>query len=60
LRRHAGALVEAGAVGPAARAREGLLFALLAARHVAGIPSTHPGATKARAGGVLGVYAPPA
>ncbi len=58
LLRHAGPLVEAGEVGPAARAREGLLFALLAARHVAGIPSTHPGATKARAGGVLGLYAP--
>ncbi|MEY2745705.1 MAG: anhydro-N-acetylmuramic acid kinase [Planctomycetota bacterium] len=59
LRRHVGPLVDAGEVGPAARAREGLLFALLAARHVAGIPSTHPGATKASAGGVLGVYAPP-
>jgi 1,6-anhydro-N-acetylmuramate kinase len=34
------------------------LFALLAARHVAGLPSTHPGATGARRGGVLGLYAP--
>jgi anhydro-N-acetylmuramic acid kinase len=59
LRRQVGPLVDAGDVGPAARAREGLLFALLAARHVAGIPSTHPGATKASAGGVLGLYAPP-
>jgi anhydro-N-acetylmuramic acid kinase len=59
LRRHLGPLVDAGEVGGPARAREGLLFALLAARHVAGIPSTHPGATKARAGGVLGLYAPP-
>ncbi len=58
LERHCGAVCAAEQVGTTARAREGLLFALLAARHVAGLPSTHPGATGARRGGVLGLYAP--
>jgi anhydro-N-acetylmuramic acid kinase len=35
-------------------AREALAFALLAARAVLGRPSTHPGATGARPGGILG------
>lgn len=58
LERHCGAIAEASAAGPAARAREGLLFAILAARHACGIPSTRPGATGARLGGVLGLAAP--
>jgi hypothetical protein len=35
-------------------AREGLVFAVLAARCVLGLPSTHPGATGAARGRVLG------
>ena len=59
LERNCGAVAEASTAGAAARAREGLLFAILAARHVAGIPSTRPGATGARQGAVLGLLAPP-
>jgi anhydro-N-acetylmuramic acid kinase len=36
------------------KAREALVFAVLGARCALGIPSTHPGATGARAGRVLG------
>jgi anhydro-N-acetylmuramic acid kinase len=39
-------------------AREALVFAILAARAVLGIPSTDPGATGARAGFVLGSITP--
>jgi anhydro-N-acetylmuramic acid kinase len=39
-------------------AREALVFAVLAARCVLGVPSTHPGATGARFGCVLGKLSP--
>lgn len=41
-------------VGVDPKAREALVFAVLGARCALGIPSTHPGATGARAGRVLG------
>ena len=47
--------VEASSVhGVDPKAREALVFAVLGARCALGIPSTHPGATGARAGRVLG------
>ncbi len=42
------------AVGVDPKAREALVFAVLGARCALAIPSTHPGATGARAGRVLG------
>jgi anhydro-N-acetylmuramic acid kinase len=41
------------------KAREALVFAVLGARCALGIPSTHPGATGARAGRVLGKLSSP-
>jgi anhydro-N-acetylmuramic acid kinase len=41
------------------KAREALVFAVLGARCALGIPSTHPGATGARAGRVLGKLSAP-
>jgi anhydro-N-acetylmuramic acid kinase len=55
------AIVPSDEVGVPAHAREGLVFAVLGARCVLGMPSTHPGATGARRGRVLGkVSHPPA
>jgi anhydro-N-acetylmuramic acid kinase len=45
-------------VGVDPKAREALVFAVLGARCALGIPSTHPGATGARAGRVLGKLSP--
>jgi anhydro-N-acetylmuramic acid kinase len=47
-------IVPSDEVGVPAQAREGLVFAVLGARCVLGIASTHPGATGARRGRVLG------
>jgi anhydro-N-acetylmuramic acid kinase len=55
LARRAGLPVASTAeVGVDPKAREALVFAVLGARCALGIPSTHPGATGARAGRVLG------
>lgn len=58
-RRFPGELLASDALGVPGDAREGLVFALLAARHVLGRPSTRPGATGARAGVVLGKLSAP-
>lgn len=46
------------AVGVDPDAREALVFAVLAARCILGVPVTHPGATGARVGRVLGKISP--
>ena len=46
------------AAGVDPKAREALVFAVLGARCALAIPSTHPGATGARAGRVLGKLSP--
>ncbi len=48
------AVATSAEVGIDPKAREALVFAVLGARCALGIPSTHPGATGARAGRVLG------
>jgi anhydro-N-acetylmuramic acid kinase len=47
-------------LGVPIEAREGLVFAVLAARCALGLPSTHPGATGAARGRVLGKISQPA
>ena len=53
-----GAVVGSAALGIEPDAREAIGFALLAARTALGLPSTHPGATGARAGRCLGKLSP--
>ncbi|HEV8113829.1 MAG TPA: anhydro-N-acetylmuramic acid kinase [Planctomycetota bacterium] len=53
------AVASSAAVGVDPKAREALVFAVLGARCALGIPSTHPGATGARAGRVLGKLSAP-
>jgi anhydro-N-acetylmuramic acid kinase len=53
-RRTALPVASSAEVGVDPKAREALVFAVLGARCALGIPSTHPGATGARAGKVLG------
>ena len=48
------AVASTAEVGVDPKAREAIVFAVLGARRVLGIPSTRPGATGARAGRVLG------
>ena len=54
LLRALGPVEPSSAHGIDPKAREALVFAVLGARCALGIPSTHPGATGARAGRVLG------
>jgi anhydro-N-acetylmuramic acid kinase len=59
ISRRTGVPVDASdAVGVPVDAREALVFAVLAARCVLGVPVTHPAATGARAGRVLGKISP--
>jgi anhydro-N-acetylmuramic acid kinase len=57
-RRLPGPVATTAEAGVDPKAREALVFAVLGARCALGFPSTHPGATGARAGRVLGKLSP--